>query len=50
VIVENVTAAAGNLATDRVAKSAPDGYTLLAAASATMRHNPSLYQKLRSIR
>jgi tripartite-type tricarboxylate transporter receptor subunit TctC len=28
VIVDNVTGAAGNLATDRVAKSAPDGYTL----------------------
>jgi tripartite-type tricarboxylate transporter receptor subunit TctC len=46
VIVENVTGAAGNLATDRVAKSAPDGYTLLAAASATIVTNPSLYQKL----
>ena len=48
-IVENVTGAAGNVATDRVAKSAPDGYTLLAAASATIVTNPSLYQKLRSI-
>jgi tripartite-type tricarboxylate transporter receptor subunit TctC len=46
VIVENLTGAAGNLATDRVAKSAPDGYTLLAAASATIVTNPSLYQKL----
>ena len=46
VVVENVTGAAGNLATDRVAKSAPDGYTLLAAASATIVTNPSLYQKL----
>ena len=43
VIVENVTGAAGNVATDRVAKSAPDGYTLLAAASATIVTNPSLY-------
>jgi tripartite-type tricarboxylate transporter receptor subunit TctC len=46
VIVENITGAAGNLATDRVAKSAPDGYTLLAAASATIVTNPSLYVKL----
>jgi tripartite-type tricarboxylate transporter receptor subunit TctC len=46
VIVENVTGAAGNVATDRVAKATPDGYTLLAAASATIVTNPSLYQKL----
>jgi tripartite-type tricarboxylate transporter receptor subunit TctC len=46
VVVENITGAAGNIATDRVAKSAPDGYTLLLAASATIVTNPSLYQKL----
>lgn len=46
VIVENITGAAGNVATDRVAKSASDGYTLIAAASATIVTNPSLYQKL----
>jgi tripartite-type tricarboxylate transporter receptor subunit TctC len=46
VIVENVTGAAGNVATDRVAKAAPDGYTLIAAASATIVTNPSLYQKM----
>ena len=46
VIVENVTGAAGNVATERVAKAAPDGYTLLAAASATIVTNPSLYAKL----
>jgi tripartite-type tricarboxylate transporter receptor subunit TctC len=46
VVVENVTGAAGNLATDRVAKAAPDGHTLLLAASATIVTNPSLYQKL----
>ena len=45
-IVENVTGAAGNVATERVAKAAPDGYTLLAAASATIVTNPSLYAKL----
>ena len=46
VIVENVTGAAGNVATDRVAKASADGYTLIAAASATIVTNPSLYQKL----
>src|SRR5882724_8264216 len=46
VIVENVTGAAGNVATDRAAKAAPDGYTLLAAASASIVTSPSLYQKL----
>ena len=46
VVVENITGAAGNIATDRVAKAAPDGYTLLLAASATIVTNPSLYQKL----
>ena len=46
VIIENVTGAAGNVATERVAKAAPDGYTLLAAASATIVTNPSLYARL----
>ena len=50
VIVENVTGGAGNVAADRVAKAAPDGYTLMAAASATIVTNPSLYQKLASTR
>src|SRR5215831_4971391 len=34
VVIDNVTGASGNLAADRVAKSAPDGYTLLMAAAA----------------
>jgi tripartite-type tricarboxylate transporter receptor subunit TctC len=46
VIIENITGAAGNVSAERVAKSAPDGYTLLAAASATIVTNPSLYAKL----
>src|SRR5215813_10538286 len=46
VVVENVTGAAGNVATDRVAKAAPDGYTLVMAASSTIVTNISLYDKL----
>ena len=46
VIVENVTGAAGNIAADRVAKSAPDGYTLLLAGNASIVVNLNLYEKL----
>jgi len=46
VVVENLTGAAGNVATDRVAKSTSDGYTLVMAASATIVTNISLYDKL----
>ncbi len=45
VVVENLTGAAGNVATDRVAKAAPDGYTLVMASSAIVT-NVSLYDKL----
>jgi tripartite-type tricarboxylate transporter receptor subunit TctC len=41
VVVENVVGASGNLATQRVAKSAPDGYTVLAHSSA-YAVNPAL--------
>ena len=41
VVVENVVGAGGNVATTRVAKSAPDGYTLLAHSSA-YAVNPTL--------
>ncbi len=46
VIVENVSGAAGNIAGDRVAKAAPDGYTLLMATNAQLAVNPSLYAKM----
>jgi len=45
IIVENQTGAAGNLASEAVAKAAPDGYTLLQMVS-TMAFNAMLYEKL----
>ena len=35
-----------NIAGDRVAKSAPDGYTLLMGSNALLAINPSLYGKM----
>jgi tripartite-type tricarboxylate transporter receptor subunit TctC len=46
VVVENVTGAGSNIATDRVAKAAPDGYTLLMGGNSALVINPSLYDKL----
>jgi tripartite-type tricarboxylate transporter receptor subunit TctC len=46
VVVENVTGAGGNIATDRVAKSAPNGYTLGMIGNASLVFSPSLYDKL----
>ena len=46
VVVENVSGAGGNIAGDRVAKAAPDGYTLLMATNALVAINPSLYAKM----
>ncbi|MBV8033262.1 MAG: tripartite tricarboxylate transporter substrate binding protein [Betaproteobacteria bacterium] len=45
VVVENKTGAGGNIAADFVAKSAPDGYTLVMGAIATHAINPALYPK-----
>ncbi|AWQ05381.1 tripartite tricarboxylate transporter family receptor [Bordetella bronchiseptica MBORD675] len=46
VIVENRPGANGNIGSDAVAKAAPDGYTLLFAADATLVINPTLYSQL----
>ena len=39
VVVENRPGVAGNLGTEQVAKSAPDGYTILQATAAQPIHN-----------
>ena len=44
VVVENVTGAAGNIAADRVAKAAPDGYTLGLLSQTQIVVNPGLYK------
>jgi tripartite-type tricarboxylate transporter receptor subunit TctC len=46
VVVENRTGAGGTIGTDYVAKSTPDGYTLLFAADATITIAPHLYSRL----
>src|SRR4249919_3426134 len=45
IIVENVGAAAGMAGGQRVAKAAPDGYTLLIGNTGTHAFNQSLYKK-----
>ena len=46
VVIDNRPGASGNIGADAVAKSAADGYTLLAGTSATHGANPALYTKL----
>jgi tripartite-type tricarboxylate transporter receptor subunit TctC len=46
VIVDNVTGAAGNIAADRTAKAAADGYTIGMLSAASIVANVSLYKRL----
>jgi tripartite-type tricarboxylate transporter receptor subunit TctC len=45
-IVENRPGANGNLGTEQVVRSAPDGYTLAMLAAGTMTINPALYRNM----
>src|SRR4029077_19467508 len=45
-VVENVPGAGSNIATDRVAKAAADGYTLLMGGNPSLVIGPSLYETL----
>jgi len=47
VIVENRAGAGGQIGAEAVAKSAPDGYTLMMASSSVMTNAPAAYAKLR---
>ena len=46
VVIENRPGANGNIAAAEVAKSAPDGYTLILAADSGITINPHVYSKL----
>jgi tripartite-type tricarboxylate transporter receptor subunit TctC len=46
VVVENRTGAAGNIGADAIAKSAPDGHSLLLMDVATLAINPALFPRL----
>jgi tripartite-type tricarboxylate transporter receptor subunit TctC len=46
VVIENRGGAGGNLGTDAVAKSAPDGYTIGFSAAGSLTVNPTLIEKM----
>lgn len=46
VVVEDVPGAGGNLAAEKVAKSLPDGHTVLFSSAAVLYFNKALYPKL----
>jgi len=46
VIVENRGGAGGNIGMEAVARSAPDGYTIVMALTAQLAVNPALFQKV----
>jgi tripartite-type tricarboxylate transporter receptor subunit TctC len=46
IVVDNRPGAGGTIATELVAKSAPDGYTLLVVHQGTLALNPYIYAKL----
>jgi tripartite-type tricarboxylate transporter receptor subunit TctC len=46
VVVDNIPGAGGNIGADKVAKSAPDGYTLVMGTVGTHSINGSLYAKM----
>ncbi|MFM7418363.1 MAG: Bug family tripartite tricarboxylate transporter substrate binding protein, partial [Alphaproteobacteria bacterium] len=45
-VVENRVGAAGNIATEHVARSAPDGHTLVVASMGSQAVNAALYRNL----
>jgi tripartite-type tricarboxylate transporter receptor subunit TctC len=46
IVIENRAGAGGNIGADFVAKSSPDGYTLLMATVSSHAINPGLYKKM----
>ncbi len=47
VVVDNRGGASGQIGAEAVAKSPPDGYTLMLVSSSVMSHGPAVYSKLR---
>src|SRR5262249_58644341 len=45
-VVENVSGAAGNIGAERVAKAAPDGYTLGMVGNGSLIFSPAMYDRL----